>query len=173
MQRVTLKYLMPDAASVLRLLFKEVTIQEPTFRDVLILFRRDTISMQKKDEKMPIKNARPVGLLPPDAKVRMFLVYLKYWTLNLIPLMVYPKVLFHPMFNIKGSSSTHPQNLAIGSGSVSSLFWALRVKAILLCVTVLFGDMEHAQSPRNEGSAALSVAVDLLLPRGATGLIRA
>ena len=30
------------------------------------------------------------------------MVYLKYWTLNLMPLMVYPKVLFHPMFGIKG-----------------------------------------------------------------------
>ena len=37
----------------------------------------------------------------PDAKVRMYLVYLKYWTLNLMPLMVYPKVLFHPNFTIK------------------------------------------------------------------------
>ena len=32
----------------------------------------------------------------------MYLVYLKYWTLSLMPLMVYPKVLFHPNFSIKG-----------------------------------------------------------------------
>ena len=31
----------------------------------------------------------------------MYLVYLKYWTLNLMPPMVYPKVLFHPVFSIK------------------------------------------------------------------------
>ena len=31
----------------------------------------------------------------------MYLVYLKYWTLNLMPLMVYRKVLFHPHFSIK------------------------------------------------------------------------
>ena len=31
----------------------------------------------------------------------MYLVYLKYWTLNLMPLMVYSKVLFHPNFSIK------------------------------------------------------------------------
>ena len=37
----------------------------------------------------------------PDAEDRVYLVYLKYWTLNLNPLMVYPKVLFHPIFNIK------------------------------------------------------------------------
>ena len=36
-----------------------------------------------------------------DAKVRMNLVYLKYWTLNLVPLMVYPQVIFHPNFSIK------------------------------------------------------------------------
>ena len=38
----------------------------------------------------------------PDAKVQMCLVYLKHWTLNLMPLMVYPKVLFHINFTIKG-----------------------------------------------------------------------
>ena len=31
----------------------------------------------------------------------MYLVYLKYWTLNLMPLMVYAKVVFHPNFSIK------------------------------------------------------------------------
>ena len=31
----------------------------------------------------------------------MYLVYLKYWTLNLMPLTVYPKVLLHPNFSIK------------------------------------------------------------------------
>ena len=34
----------------------------------------------------------------------MYLVYLKYWTLKLMPLMVYPKVLFRPTFSIKGVS---------------------------------------------------------------------
>ena len=34
-------------------------------------------------------------------KFGYILVYLKYWTLNLMPLMVYPKVLFHPMFIIR------------------------------------------------------------------------
>ena len=32
----------------------------------------------------------------------MYLVYLKYWTPSLMLLMVYPKVLFHPMFSING-----------------------------------------------------------------------
>ena len=36
-----------------------------------------------------------------DARDRLYLVHLKYWTLNLMPLMVYPKVLFHPNFSIK------------------------------------------------------------------------
>ena len=34
-------------------------------------------------------------------KFGCILVYLKYWTLNLMPLMVQPKVLFHPMYSIK------------------------------------------------------------------------
>ena len=35
----------------------------------------------------------------------MYLVYLKYWTLNLMPIMVYPKVLVHPMYSIKAQTS--------------------------------------------------------------------
>ena len=41
--------------------------------------------------------------MAPDAIVR-YLVYLKYWTLNLMPLMVYPKLLFHPKSSIKVSA---------------------------------------------------------------------
>ena len=37
----------------------------------------------------------------PDDKVRRYFVYLKYWTLNLRHLMVYPKVLFPPSFIIE------------------------------------------------------------------------
>ena len=44
----------------------------------------------------------------PDEKVQRYLVYLKYWTLTLRPLMVYTKVLFHPRFIIK---DTHPLRL--------------------------------------------------------------
>ena len=40
----------------------------------------------------------------PDDKVRRYLVYLKYWTLNPRPLMVYPKVLFPPNFIINSAS---------------------------------------------------------------------
>ena len=39
----------------------------------------------------------------PDDKVWRYLVYLKYWTLNFRPLMVYPEVLFPPNFIIKGN----------------------------------------------------------------------
>ena len=38
----------------------------------------------------------------PDDKVKRYLVYLKYWTLNLRPLMLCPEVLFPPNFIIKG-----------------------------------------------------------------------
>ena len=40
----------------------------------------------------------------PDDTVRRKLVSLKYWILNLMPLMVYPKVLFPPNFVIKEAS---------------------------------------------------------------------
>ena len=45
-------------------------------------------------------SAHQAGGLAPDDKVRRYLVYLKYWTLSLNPLMVYPKVLFRPYFII-------------------------------------------------------------------------
>ena len=41
---------------------------------------------------------------PPDAKVWMYLVYLKYWTLNLMPLMVCPKV-FRPNYSNKAETT--------------------------------------------------------------------
>ena len=40
---------------------------------------------------------RPVS---PDDGVRRYLVYLEHWTLNLNPLMVYPKVLFPPNLSV-------------------------------------------------------------------------
>ena len=39
-----------------------------------------------------------VGKSSPDYKVQRYLVYLKYWTLNLTRLMVYPKLLFPSNF---------------------------------------------------------------------------
>ena len=50
----------------------------------------------------------------PHDKVRRYLVYLKYWTLNLRPLMVYPKVLFPPNFIIQGQQE-HLPCIAAGS----------------------------------------------------------
>ena len=41
--------------------------------------------------------AMSLANLTPHARVRRHLIYLKYWTLNLRPLMVYPQVLFPPM----------------------------------------------------------------------------
>ena len=45
----------------------------------------------------------------PDESLEV--VYLKYWTLNLRPLMVYPKVLFPPNFIIKAMHSPPPASL--------------------------------------------------------------
>ena len=58
------------------------------------------------------------GGTPPDAEVRIYLVYLKYWTLHLIPLKVYPKVLFHPNISIKGD----PEFLVSPNGQMASCF---------------------------------------------------
>ena len=44
-----------------------------------------------------------VSVQVPDDNVRRYLVYLKYWTLNLMPLMVYPKVLSPPNSIILGA----------------------------------------------------------------------
>ena len=48
----------------------------------------------------------------------MYLVYLKYWTLNLMPLMVYPAVLFSPNFTIKEEQEAR---LSYGIGRVDCL----------------------------------------------------
>lgn len=62
-QRVTLKDLMPDAKSVFKLLFKEVSIQEPAFNDTIILYRRDADikKAESEDEKKPMKDASDVS----------------------------------------------------------------------------------------------------------------
>ena len=72
-----------------------------------------------------------LALERPDAKDRMYLVYLKYWTLNLMPLIVYPKVLFNPMYSIKapahlrGREGRHrqrrPKGLPSSSGEEAQL----------------------------------------------------
>ena len=38
----------------------------------------------------------------PDDKLQRYLGYLRYWTLNLRPLIIYPYILFPPNFIIKG-----------------------------------------------------------------------
>ena len=73
-------------------------------------------------------------MLYPNAKVWRYLVYLKYWTLSLRPLMIYPKVLTPPNFSIKVHFVTQPifEDLARGSAVTlahvplcfgSSLMW--------------------------------------------------
>lgn len=60
-ERITLKDLMPNASAVLRQLFKEITIQEPTFRDVVILYRRDAKSqIHEAKDTVLLKDAKPV-----------------------------------------------------------------------------------------------------------------
>ena len=52
-QRVTLQAIMPDAASVIKNIFRTLTIQEPTFKDVVILYRRQPDAGGGSDEKDP------------------------------------------------------------------------------------------------------------------------
>ena len=71
----------------------------------------------------------------PDDIVRRYLVYLKYWTLNLRPLMVYPKVLFPPDIIIKdtlqpnlGTRLKWPSGSAVGR-SPQQWSWVTRLKS--------------------------------------------
>ena len=48
------------------------------------------------------RQAQAVRGVYPDDRVWRYLVNLKYWTPNLRPLIVYPKVLFPPNFSVKG-----------------------------------------------------------------------
>ena len=52
-----------------------------------------------------------VGCAAPDDKVQRYLVYLKYRTLNLNPLMVYPKVLIPPRFIFKAVQPGQPVSM--------------------------------------------------------------
>ena len=64
-----------------------------------LVFALPMIMLALQDEmRMPFSTGE--AYLLPDANQWMYLVYLKYWTLNLMP-MVYPNVLFHPNFSIK------------------------------------------------------------------------
>ena len=74
-----------------------------------------------------IRNTLYVGSPPlpgtgPDANVRMYLVYLKYWTVNLLPQMVYPEVLFHPNFSIKGDRHLNALQQGRGPSEVHTLY---------------------------------------------------
>ena len=73
----------------------------------------------------------------PDDEARRCLVYLKYWTLNLNPLMVYPNVLFPPNFIINqtllygcvtggggGSPTACASSSFVCSAAFSALFWS-------------------------------------------------
>ena len=72
------------------------------------------LQRQQPPQPQPQPQLQPVSAawLVPDAKVWMYLVYLKYWTLFLRPLMVYPKVLFHPHFSITVARSNSLSLLA-------------------------------------------------------------
>ena len=48
-----------------------------------------------------LANSISSEVICPDGKVQRHLVYFKYWTLNLMPPMVYPEVLFPPNLSPK------------------------------------------------------------------------
>ena len=51
--------------------------------------------------------------LLPDVKARRYLVYLKFWTINFMPVMVYSKVLLHPNFIILGIAGRNQEALHV------------------------------------------------------------
>ena len=58
---MTLKALMPSALQVLKKLFETLEIQEPGFKNVVVLYRRVIPSdPAPKSEKTPIKDYDPV-----------------------------------------------------------------------------------------------------------------
>ena len=60
-RRVTLKALMPNTKAVFSKLMSTLTIEEPGFQDVVILYRRNTPdNPQPKNEKTPIRDEDPV-----------------------------------------------------------------------------------------------------------------
>lgn len=65
-ERVTLKDLMPNAKAVAKLFLKKVSIQEPAFKDTILLYRRSAESKQAEgeDEKKPVRAGNQVRQLP-------------------------------------------------------------------------------------------------------------
>ncbi len=67
--RQSLRRLMPDAAAVLRNMFATLQIQEPAFKNVVVLYRRKVAaSPQRKSEYEPIRShnlVRPSHPLMP------------------------------------------------------------------------------------------------------------
>ena len=58
---MTLKALMPNTKEILSKLLTTLTIEEPGFQDVVILYRRNTSgNPQPKNEKTPIREEDPV-----------------------------------------------------------------------------------------------------------------
>ena len=66
-QRQSLRQLMPDAGAVLRSMFATLHIQEPAFKNVVVLYRRKVAATpQRKSEYEPIRShnlVRPFNLL--------------------------------------------------------------------------------------------------------------
>ena len=60
-RRITLKDLMPNTKAVLSKLLQTLTIQEPGFKNVIILYRRTIPEKpEPKNEKTPIRDQDPV-----------------------------------------------------------------------------------------------------------------
>ena len=74
-----------------------------TFQNDSPIYGRATGNLSNTKTE-PHTERQGLQLQAPDAKVRMHLVFLKYRTLNLMPLMVYPKVLFHSNSSIIAAS---------------------------------------------------------------------
>ena len=82
----------------------ELAIEPPEGRALLLLLFVLYALLQASKQA-----AHGVDIIADD-RVRRYLVHLKYWTLNLRPLMICPKVLSPPNFIIKVFLSEHKAN---------------------------------------------------------------
>ena len=67
-QRRSLRSIMPDAGAVFQNFFKALDIQEPAFKNVVVLYRRRVPDKpQRKSEYEPIREHNVVGGHSPDS----------------------------------------------------------------------------------------------------------
>ena len=81
----------------------------------------DRQAMRCTGKPQSLQKAHCLGCMPnPDDNIQRYLVYFKYWTLNLTPLMVYPRVLFPPSFINKDAKAASLECCSCGASLTST-----------------------------------------------------